>query len=281
MRNTVGWLLSLLLVCQLQLAGASAMTISDELTPEEKRSALALAESFTKQWEENGDMKRIVESLYAPDFIERFIAEEKKEIGTLEEQTKGRIFMPGIEYLPSLLETAPKKEWRQLYITLSELLFYFGSHTLNQMAGATLQGKEPESEQIGKSIERVIPEKMRQELARHPILKNFVVKQSSAVPISTPAEMKEVIALLEKTKMQVRQTQGSTVYQPTQAARKVMDMLMPEFQKLISAENVNESKFLLPPNTRMIVVPTRLLHFLVVAQFNGQYKILWTAPITI
>jgi len=92
--------------------------------------------------------------------------------------------------------------------------------------------------------------------------------------------MKEVIALLEKTKTQIRQAHGSSVYQPTQAARKVTDILMKSLGEYANVERNSEERFLLPSGARMILMPTKLAHYLIIAEINGQFKILWTAPIT-
>jgi hypothetical protein len=288
MKKTMQWLFALVLICTALAVRTSATSYSDELTPEEKRAAFTLSDAFTKQWEQSGDMNKIVNSLYAPDFIERFLAETKREVAedkkrfpASHDSGKGRIFLPGIEYLPALLEQASPSDWQRLYLAMSELLFYMGTHMTNQMAGSYLQGKEPDDDKLTGTIERIIPAKMREELSRHPILKNFIVKQTDARPIATAEEMKDVISLLEKTKAQVKQAHGSSVHQTTKAARTMLDKLMPELLKHVSVETRNESVWGLPPNTRLIAVPTRLLHYIVVAQINGQYKILWTEPITI
>ncbi|NOT62779.1 MAG: hypothetical protein HOP19_21430 [Acidobacteria bacterium] len=275
--------LSFILICLFQPAGTFVASANDELTAEEKRAAIVLANAFMKQWEETGDMKQLVESFYAPDFIECFVEREKRNLAQKGDPAKTREFAFGLAYQPALLETAAREDWQRLYVAMMELTFCLMTHYLNQQAGAMLHGKELEfeSEKMMRSFERMLSPEVRKELLQHRILKSYFSDDDDALPaIQTVEEMREIAIVLEKTTASMKKTVGSNAYQPTLVARRLATKLRMGLQPNQVSDGRVEYGLKMPRDAKVIYMPTMLMHFLVIAKVEGHYKVYWAEVIS-
>ncbi len=250
----------------------------ETITAEEQRAAANLSAKFLEQWEADGKMRRVVSELYAPDFIERFIAQEKSALRE-EAPTASIMFLPGMHYQSDLLTTASTEDWRSFYVAAHGVFFSFATIAINQTAGPLLQGKEPDADQIDKMIERLIPASVRGELAQDPVLGNLVNDGADSATIANIEDLRRVTALLERTLEAIKHERGDNSFKLTQVAHKLLAKLTLTGTDKPVVEIHDEPFLGLPAGTRVVCVPIFEMFHLMFAKVDGEYRILCVHPL--
>lgn len=251
----------------------------DAPTPAEKKAAQELAERFTQRWEANGDMGLLLDELYAPDFIERFIEQRKQE--TIHEQ--GRFgFAPDFMCDAKLLASVTPIQWRRFYAATESFNLILMTVITNTAAGYLARGEEIPEEKFAEVIQCTFRSPaVALLLTRHPMLGRMLSDSPSDEPLATPSELAEVTLLLEQVNALLKQEQGESAFRLTSEARRVVPQIMDgEEAGRIGVIVLTEEHWGLPPGTRMLSVTTLSMQRLEIAEVYGQYRVLWATTIS-
>jgi hypothetical protein len=260
----------------------------DRPTQAEIILAQATADLFLKRLDETGDFSRVIDEMYAEDFIERYIQQQIRE-GKESDSSSNIHFPPGLVYKRNLLKQATVEEWRRLYIAANNFTYHFIIAGLNKHADDILNGRELDDE----TSEKCIPTKVIELFSNHPILKGFLgldigkseERQSNAPeeksrpkPIETPEEMQDVTETLQEGLRLLLEDQGDHSPRLTETAKSAIEVIRLKLNELGLTEltiEVADKKYLgLPPGTRILNAPTSIMCWLEIAEVNGKHKII-------
>jgi hypothetical protein len=259
--------------------------------------AQSTADLFLKRLDETGDFSRVIDEMYAEDFIERYIQQQIRE-GKESDSSSDIYSLPGLVYKRNLLKQATVEDWRRLYIAANNFTYHIIITSLNKHADDLLNGRELDDERF----EKCIPSKVIELFNNHPILKGFFglddddrddksgvgepdgESQSAAVPkesgpksIETPEEMQGVTETFQEGLRLLLEDQGDHSPRLTETAKSALEvnrLKLKEIGLMEFAIEVAEKKFLgLPPGTRILCAPTPFRFWLEIAEVNGKYKI--------
>lgn len=257
----------LLLICQLAFSQNTRAENGKQLTAEEKKAAQEIADGFTKRMEETSDISQLTKELFVDDFIEGYIAEQKRK----SKADNAEIYLiPGVAYKYELLNRASKDDWKRLYILTTNFLNYGFITSTNKVAKYVSRGEEFPDE----ALDNMYPPEVVKLFDNSPILKNVIRKKGRVKPIETAEELQSVNNTLE---------QAVKIL----SANKIV--LTPESKKMIRAataklaetsdnfvDSADERRFNLPPGKRIIYFRAGLAYRLLMVKMNAGYKIIWT-----
>ena len=259
--------------------------------------AQATADLFLKRLDETGDFSRVIDEMYAEDFIERYIQQQIRE-GKESDSSSNIYSLPGLVYKRNLLKQATVEDWRRLYIAANNFTYHITITSLNKHADDILNGRELDDERF----EKCIPSKVIELFNNHPILKGFfglddddgddksgvgepdgesqgavVPKESGPKSIETPEEMQGVTETFQEGLRLLLEDQGYHSPRLTETAKSALEVNRLKLKEIGLMEftiEVAEKKFLgLPPGTRILCAPTPLGFWLEIAEVNGKHKI--------
>src|SRR5215475_12538591 len=266
----------------------------DRLTEEEILLAQAAGDLFLKRLDETGDFSRIIDEMYAEDFIKRYIQEQMVE-GEESDASSTIYFAAGLDCKRDLLKLATEEDWKRLYVATNNFIYHIIVAGLNKYANDMLNGRELDDE----TIEKLVPPNVLALFDRQPALKSFLgfdidklagalaeQKQSGAAeeesgskPIETPEEMRAVIGTLQDGLRLLLKDQGDHSPSLTESAKSALEMnrlKLKEEELMEPTIGVSDKKYLgLPPGTRILNVPTPFMFWLTIAEVNGKQKIVW------
>ncbi len=250
--------------------GSVLPSTTQQPAPAESQRVQQVADLFVKRLEETSDLSQLFAELYASDFIERYIMQQRKST-TKGEAAQTIFFAPGLQYNSKLLEQATPGDWKRLYVATYNFLHYGLVKGMNRAAKDLFSGKLP-SEKIA---ENFYPPKLVKFLDQHPILKNFI-KMKERRPIETLEEMQSVITTLEQAMAFLRTKEAKKSYQLTDDSKKLMRLLKAALIEETRMEVTDEEFFGYPPGTRVFYVPTPFMLVLLVVNTDSKYRIVWT-----
>jgi hypothetical protein len=259
--------------------------------------AQAAADLFLKRLDETGDFSRVIDEMYAEDFIERYIRQQILE-GKESDSPSNIYLSPGLVYKRNLLKQATVEDWRRLYIAANNFSYHIIITSLNKHADDILNGRELDDERY----EKCIPSKVIELLNNHPILKGFfgldangkddksgvgepdgesqsgdVPEESGPKSIETPEEMQDVTETFQEGLRLLLEDQGDHSPRLTETAKSALEVFRLKLKDEGLMEftiEVADKKFLgLPPGTRILNAPTPFMFWLEIADVNGKYKI--------
>ncbi len=260
MKRTIFALAFLLLVCQLAFPQDS-----EKLTVEDKRAAQELSDAVTKSFDETGDITPVVNELFVSDFIERYLAAQKRKF----EPDDARIlFVSGIEYKYQLLDQAPKEDWKRFFILTRNFMNYGFNTTLNKISKYYLSKKTPPDE----VLDNLYPPEVVKLFDGHPILKDFIQRKGTNKPIGTPKELKSVNDTLE----QALKLLSAKKNPLSPDAKKVLKILAEKPDEEGNfAVDIDDERYGFPKETRLITFRAGLYYRFFAAKIGGAYKIVW------
>jgi hypothetical protein len=259
--------------------------------------AQTTAELFLKRLEETGDFSAVIDEMYAEDFIERYLQQQIRESEGLNLNSCSDIkFTSGLVYKRKLLKQATVEDWKRLYIAASNFTYHIIVADMNKHADDFLNGRELDDETAGKCI----PSKVIELFNNHPILKGAfgfddakpeesnlaegaqsgsAEEKSESKSIETLEEMRDVTETLQEGLRLLLEELGDHSPRLTESAKSALEVFRLKLNENEGAVmepriNVTDKEYLgLPPGTRILIAPTPIICWLVIAQVGGKYKI--------
>lgn len=285
----------------------------DRPTEAEVKQAREAADRFIKLLEETGDFSRVIDEMYAGDFIERYLREQ-----TLDEESNLSseiTFVSGVKCKRDLLKQATLEDWRRLYIASNEFFYHIIIIGTNKSAEDILNDREPDDE----IFDNLIPTKVITLFNNHPTLKGFLdieeddkrkssdpaeepqgdaperkeqpqtdvsekkepsqgdvsVKKSEPKPIETPEEMRNVAETLQEALRLFLEAQGDQSSKLTVEAKMAIE-------KKIRAESMeprihvsDKECFGFPAGVRHMDILAPIMFMLIIGEIDGKQKIVW------
>jgi hypothetical protein len=292
---------TLIIIHSLLFFPAPVSRAQDHPSDAEIKQAQEVAELFLKRLEETGDFSRIIDEMYAEDFIERYLQQQIRESEGLNLNSCSDIeFLPGLVYKRKLLKQATVEDWKRLYIAASNFTYHFDIAVLNKHADDFLNGRELDD----KRFEKCIPSKVIELFNNHPILNgrlgidddeeddksgvgdpdgqsqsDAAREESEPKSIETPEEMQSVTETLEECLRLLLEEHGNhspRLTEPAKSALEVIRLKLKEKGRMEPRITVSDKKYLgFPPGTRILIVPTPNMFYLEIAEVNGKQKIVW------
>ena len=265
--------MSILILCVFQALFVASVEVYSvqQPTPAESQSAKEIAVLFSARLDETADISRLFRDLYADDFIERYIKQQKNS--TKNQGASHTVFFaPGLQYRPQLLEQATPEDWKRFYVATYNFLYYGIVSGMNRSASDLLIGKPASLEMM----ETLYPPKVVKLLDEHPILNNFIRMKESPRPLGSVEEMRDVTATLEQAIMLMRSGRAENQYQLTGDARKLIEVLKKSELLEASVEVADEEFFGYPSRTRIVYITTPLMIQLAIVKVDDKFRIVWT-----
>jgi len=254
----------------------------DHPTEAEIKQSQAATNRFLKLMEETGDFSRIIDEMYAEDFIERYLREQTRIVEEEHSSFFNIMFALDIECRRDLLKQATIGDWRRLYVASNNFLYHLIVVSLNEHANAMLNDRE----QIGDLFESFYPPKVTALFKNHPVLKGIITsgraegvvgKESEPKPMGTPEDMRSVTETIREGMRLLFAEQGNHPPRLTDEAKKAIEMIRQRQNEVVKTrvEISDKEYFGFPPGARLLDAPTPLLFWLTLTEINGKQKIVW------
>jgi hypothetical protein len=268
----------------------------DRPTRAERKLAQQASDLFVKRLDETGDFSRVIDEMYARDFIERYLREEmrKAEESGLSSDV---YFGNGLECDGNLLKQATVEDWRRFYIAVNNFIYHAMVAAGNRHADEILNDRFPGDDEFCNTI----PPKVIELFNNQPALKRFpwidcdhqgvgvsngesqghaAQEKSGPKTIETPEEMRDVTSTLHKALRLLLEEHGDHARKLTKRSKSAIDMMA---RKRIENEGgkwepgikiLDKDRLGLPAGTRILLAPTPVSYALVIAEAQGKQKIL-------
>lgn len=245
------------------------------LSEGERREAQEMSVTFTRRLSQTLDFGVVMEELFLPDAVERYLAEERKRAAN-----SGSAYVTlsaGIFIDVGLLEKATAEDWRKLYIATNNF-------TLLGLVYASQQNVS--FDDIKPSD--LYPAEVIKLLDADPILRNLIEKKTDVRNFKSAEEMRRATAVLQQAGAIMRKGLPND----TDLEKTVIQMVMrdssrtqPLDQKELEAARadmaapkleISDSQYFgFQKNTRMMWVGTFSMLELLVIRRDGKLRIVW------
>jgi hypothetical protein len=229
------------------------------------------ASSFTKRLEETKDFAPLVKEFYFEDYIERYIKTQQN--GDLPNEGPYRLgLVPGVEYTSNLHTQASREEWQKFYVAVNNI-FYLGI-----VSGLCTFSPDTDVQITATDL---YPREVLDLLGSSKNLSNMVERRKGSPPISTVAEMRSAIDVLEgaATLMKAYVLRNPPEFNE-RYKQNVDAILKNRYIMKPWVEIADDDQLGLPKGTPIIFINTQTGFKLILAKSNGQLKIVWVAPNT-
>lgn len=265
---------------------AAQTASAPQLTDAERKEAQQLSTTFTKRLGETLDFGIVMNELFLPDAVERYVANEKRKAErdsklyrTLPGNSPSVFFWPGMLVESRTLETASVDDWRRLYVATAN---FFLLGFVRMMRGGDLQKT---------SLDAFYPRSVVGLVNRNPLLRNFIQKKDLLRPLKSAAEMQSAAATLEQANTMLRKDVPPTpnleelvIQAGVRAVGKTKVVTQQELEsarsKMISAETADSEMLGFPKGTRLVMIATFTTHIVVAVKIDSALKIAWVFPFT-
>jgi hypothetical protein len=232
-----------------------------ELTKSEEQEARNLAAQFIDQFAESKDLAPVVEHLYVRDFVQRFNKSKLKH----PEMSLDLYFMPGLEHDPALLSQGTPEDWQHFYVVENTFLF-LGLIYVSKKISAKGEDIQPTD---------VFPQPVIELLNQNPNLSNVIVRKGRGKPISSIEQLRKATEIFQQAVTIMRENR------PVKLDKKeLLNALKDKMFKPQLEISGDEEYFGVPKNSRIILMKTPVLFFLMFVRENNQLKILCAIPYT-
>lgn len=245
------------------------------LSEEEKREAEQLSVTFTRRLSQTLDMAVVMDELFLPDSVERYIVAQKWKAS---EGKLSYVFLSsGIFVDISLLERPVLEDWRRLYIATNNFMLLGFIRAVRR--NVDFEDIKPTD---------LYPREVIKLLDTNPMLSNLIQKKSSIRNFKSFAEMRsaaatldQAVALMRKAlpghidlekavvQMAMRQSSVKRPIKEEDLERARTELIKPQL------EVANDAFSGFPKGTRVILVPTFSLHELVLVRVDGRLRVAW------
>ena len=250
----------------------------DGPTEAEIKQAQEATNRVLKLLEETGDFSRVIDEMYAEDFIERYLREQTRLVEEEHSPFFNIMFALNIECRQDLLKQATVEDWRRLYIASNNLLYHIFVISLNEHAKEQLNDRE----YIVDLYENLFPPKVIKLFNNHPILKGVFptgadVDRGETRGIETPEDMRSVTETFRKGLRLLSEEQGNHPPRLTGEAKKAIEIIRQIQNEVVKTRvEISDKEYLgLPPGARQLDAPTPGMFWLTLAEIHGTQKIVW------
>jgi len=268
----------LIIIQSLLFFPASVSQAQDAPTEAEVKQAQEATNRVLKLLEETGDFSRVIDEMYAEDFIERYLREQTRLVEEEHSSFFNIMFALNIECRRSLLKQATIEDWRRLYIASNNLLYHIFVISLNEHAKDQLNDRE----YIVDLYENLFPPKVIELFNNHPVLKGVFPTGADTDPgepklIETPEDMRSVTETLRKGLRLLFEEQGNHPPKLTGEAKKAIEIIRQIQNEVVKTrlEISDKEYFGLPPGARLLDAPTPSMFWLTLVEINRKQKIVW------
>ena len=285
----------LIIIQSLLFFPAPVSRAQDGPTEAEIKQAQEATNRVLKLMEETGDFSRVIDEMYAEDFIERYLREQTRLVEEEHSPFFTIMFTLGIECRRDLLKQATIEDWRRLYIATNNFMYHAFVVYLNKHANDLLNDRE----YIHDMFESLFPPKALALFKSHSVLKgvfyNFpdanpgtgkpaeerqsdvAGKESEPKPMETPEEMRSVAETFREGMRLLFEEQGNHAPRLTDEAKKAIEMIRQRQDEMVRTrlEISDKEYFGFPPGARLLDAPTPVMFWLTLAEINGKKKIVW------
>jgi hypothetical protein len=251
------------------------------LTDAEAREAQQLSTTFTKRLGETLDFGVVMNELFLPDAVERFVANEKRK--AKEKKSPYVLVWPGMFVDTSALETASVDDWRRLYVATANFI----------LLGFVREVRSGDLDKT--SLEAFYPVPVVELVNRNALLRNFIQKKDVIRPLKSAGEMRSAATTLEQANAILRRDVPTTpdleelVLQfGARAAAKTAHLTQQQIEErlqqarseMVKLEIFDEEMLGFPKGTRLIVAMTFTAHGLILVRVDQALRIAWVFPFT-
>ena len=285
----------LIIIQSLLFFPAPVSRAQDAPTVAEIKQAQEATNRVLKLMEETGDFSRVIDEMYAEDFIERYLREQTRLVEEEHSSIFEIMFALNIECRRDLLKKATIEDWRRLYIATNNFMYHAFVVYLNKHADDLLNDRE----YIHDMFQSLFPPKALALFKNHSVLKgvfyNFpdanpgagkpaeerqsdvAGKESEPKLMETPEEMRSVAEAFREGMRLLFEEQGNHAPRLTDEAKKVIEMIRQRQDEMVRTrlEISDKEYFGFPPGARLLDAPTPVMFWLTLAEINGKKKIVW------
>jgi hypothetical protein len=242
-------------------ATANGNRLAQEITKSEEQEARKLATQFINEFAESKDLAPVVEHLYVRDFIQRFNQSKLKH----PEMSPDLYFMPGLEYDPALLAQGAPEDWQHFYISENTFVFLGFIYGWKKIfaKGEDIQPTD------------LYPQSVIELLNQNPNLSNVIKRKGRGKPISSIEQLRKATEVLQQAATIMREKTPAKLHKKELLNVMKDKMFKPQFE--IGAD---EEYFGVSKNSRIIMMKTPILFFLMFVRENNQLRILCAIPYT-
>jgi hypothetical protein len=245
------------------------------LSEEEKREAERLSLTFTRRLSQTLDMAVVMDELFLPDSVERYIATEKRKAS--DDKLAYVLFSSGIFVDVSLLERPVLEDWRRFYIATNNFMLLGFIHAFRR--NVDFEDIRPTD---------LYPREVIELLDANPMLRNLIQKKSPVRNFKSFEEMRSATATLDQAVALMRKALPG--YIDLEKAVVQMAMRQSSVKRPMKEEDLERARAELiktqlevaddkfpgfPKGTRVILVPTFSLHELVLVKVDGRLRVAW------
>ena len=249
----------------------------DALSADEKREALQLSTTFTKRLSESEDLALVMNELFLPDSVERYLKTERKRASAGKDS---KIFLaPGLFINAGLLDNAQPEDWRRFYIAANNFML------LGLVNALRHQGDFEDFTPTDMYSREVI-----ELLDTNPLLSNFILKKGPMREFKSVEEMRSATATLEQAVGLMRKASSGQARDDLDKAVVQMVLRKAAPSRQMTEEDLEKARAEVikpqleagddailgfPKGTRLISVYAFPVYELVMVKVNGKLRIAW------
>lgn len=245
------------------------------LSEEEKREAEQLSLTFTRRLSQTLDMAVVMDELFLPDSVERYISTEKSKASR--DKLRYVFFSSGIFVDISLLEKPVLEDWRRFYIATNNFMLLGLINAFRR--NVDFEDMKPTD---------LYPREVIELLDANPMLSNLIQKKSPIRNFKSFEEMRSATATLDQAVALMRKALPGNA--DLEKAIVQMAMGQSSVKRPINDEDLQKARAELikpqlevadeayqgfPKGTRLILVPTFSFHELVLVKVDGRLRVAW------
>jgi hypothetical protein len=155
------------------------------LSEEEKREAQHLSVTFTRRLSQTRDQAVVMDELFLPDSVERYLATEKRKVS--DSKLSYIVFSSGVFVDVSLFEKPVREDWRRFYIATSNFVLLGFIHAIR---------RNVDFEEIKPTD--LYPPEVIELLDANPMLRNLIKMKSAPRNFKSFEEMRSATATLSQ-----------------------------------------------------------------------------------
>jgi hypothetical protein len=245
------------------------------LSQEEKREAEQLSLTFTRRLSQTLDMAVVMDELFLPDSVERYIAAEKSKASR--DKLRYVFFSSGIFVDVSLLEKPVLEDWRRFYIATNNFMLLGLVHAFRR----NVDFEDMKATDL-------YPREVIELLDANPMLSNLIQKKSPVRNFKSFEEMRGATATLDQAVALMRKDLPGNADLEKAVVQMAMGQL--SVKRPIKEEDLQKARAELikpqlevadeaypgfPKGTRVVLVPTFSFHELVLVKVDGRLRVAW------
>lgn len=248
---------------------------NEVLKAEDKAAVIELADRFIQRLDETSEIEPLIKEMFVEDFAARYVKEKKAE--AIEENSKPDddiLLTSGLEYKTRLLDEASEEDWRQIQISVFNIMNYMSGNLMNRMAKSILSKKEPDDDELFRLMMNLFTKKVTNIFDNDRVLRNFIVMKERT-PINSLEELRRVNSALAKALEILKKEKTWSSSKMTSEAKQVQKMYR-EKSGEESAPTLliaDRETFGYPKGTRLVTIFANLMTELTVVKVGNDYKI--------